>query len=120
MSDTPAPFQFVEPDAAEVIPFTTAKEQILITTTREYPKYCSARCKPLVIDLHRRVFYCRTCGKVHDPFDWLFAHARANDITLDRLKNLNAEIAQKREELEDLQRQIRNAKATIRRAGGGK
>jgi hypothetical protein len=73
------------------------------------------RCKKLIIDDHERALYCASCGRHFDPFDHIMARVRESAAMVPELSHRKREGKKLRDELDDLKRKIRNAKAQLRR-----
>lgn len=69
------------------------------------------------IDEKGRSVKCMKCDRSVDPIDALITIAREWDRFRQELVHYGVETKKAREVLEDLQRQVRNAKAQIRRTG---
>ena len=82
--------------------------------TKGYGRYCSHR--RVGFDKNERRVECDGCGKVLDPFDWL-----ANTLVGDwdhytyELRQMKSAAERARNELEELKRRERNARARVKR-----
>lgn len=76
--------------------------------------HCIHRC--VLVDEHSRTMKCKQCGASINPFDHCVRFAREWEVLGRTVKNLSAKKVVLLKDLDDLDRQIRNAKARVRRA----
>jgi hypothetical protein len=68
------------------------------------------------VDERERTIRCRQCESLVDPFDWILGQVRSACRDLGWIKHLKTERGQLHAELADIKRQVKNAKAALRRA----
>lgn len=104
----------------EVIELFTAADRARQNAplTTKPPDYGKKFCRHERIDLARdnRRAYCRDCGEERDLFDVLERFASRFEHYIATLKEAQRSAKAAREELADLMRQERNAKARVRKA----
>jgi hypothetical protein len=64
----------------------------------------------------KQLLWCIDCGDVLSPVKWLLDEAMKNHNLWDQRNSLRKQIGALSGELEDLKRQVRNAKAQLKRA----
>lgn len=74
--------------------------------------YCSHAFE---IDIHQRIVNCYLCKKSFDSFDAIVYICRHWKIYSSQKKVMDQELSKKREELQELKRQINNHKSKIKR-----
>lgn len=78
-------------------------------------KYCASHHKNIYVDEDERIIECSECGKVLDPFDYLFGWAREGDRRMERLKFLDDEVRRKHNELSIVTAALAREKARVRK-----
>lgn len=99
------------------VDFDPDKERPAFTTKRRRDYRCGHRYK--AIDEVLRSVTCRDCEIDIDPLDALLDVARAWEWLQNNSKDIKAKNARARSELDRVDRELRNAKARLRRAIGG-
>lgn len=74
------------------------------------------RCQQVNCIEETRQLECQQCGRVIDPFDWLWKQALNQESAVFDVKRVRAEHERLVAEVDDLKRQRRNLKAQIKRA----
>jgi hypothetical protein len=95
-----------------VIQFAPRGPRVLIAFKRK-PVLCE---HVLVVNEHSQSISCENCGKAMEPFEALAYMAADWDRFAQQLQWLERRKSELSGELEDLKRQIRNAKAQLQRA----
>lgn len=116
----PAEAEKVEPVEPEPVSNVVSLEprlrgtRSLLVVTR-----ARASCYPHAFELDEqtRVVTCRLCTRVFDAFDAMIYMAQHWPDYQGHRQALQEEIADMRKEAEELKRQIKNHRATVRRAG---
>lgn len=74
-------------------------------------------CKHEHINIYKyhRTIYCKDCGATLDAFDWVLAMGKQEEMQFSNLKWLEWELKRKREEMERLEKDIKNLKAQKRK-----
>lgn len=62
-----------------------------------------------------RLLECSGCGKVIDPFDYLFSHAKGQQCVVWDLKQIKWELSDLKKTLESLKKEKRNLQAQVNR-----
>lgn len=85
---------------------------------RLHPKKSDKFCNHLALEVieHTRTVQCKKCKAVLDAFDVLWKSATKQKNYLDWKGHYKAEEIKAREELEEVKRELRNAKARLQRA----
>lgn len=99
----------MRPDAPE-------RDAPLRKRPRDYTELCAAFCKRIELDGETERAYCSDCGKEVPLFKALEQLAADFERYITLRDAAKTEARHARVELDDLKRQIRNAKATLRRA----
>jgi len=110
----------VEPDTldAKIVPMNDSiggDLEIRRAHNKEHP--CVMRHKNVVVDGKARTAICSDCGFVIDPFDYLMDWATEGDRRLQALKAIRVQQKIAETEFAALETRIKNARATLRRAG---
>jgi len=96
------------------IDFRNAKPSITVSEGRD--RYC--RHGAVQLEKQTRLVTCKWCGAALDPFDVLMGEARRQTNHWHNGNHLAREETRLREQLEDVKRKLRNAKAALKRAKG--
>lgn len=100
-------------DDAEVIPLRPElAEGDAPVRTRPRPPFCAHRSTEL--DVEARRVYCRTCGREVPAFDAMLELAREFERWLEQRDAAKREARRYQAELEDVKRELRNAKSRRR------
>jgi hypothetical protein len=85
-------------------------------TMRNNREWCEEGCRRVYVVEKTRMLECQHCKRTIDPFDFIMRKAREADQCFRSLTGLDADIRKKTAELSDLNRDIANAKARLKRA----
>lgn len=100
----------------DIQPIRPATFEILPSPKKREPSgYCG--CKSVELCEFTRTITCAKCGRVIDAFDWLTKWANEAGSVAEQIKQLKIQRQVSQEELDDLNRQIKNARATLKRLG---
>ena len=81
--------------------------------TKKTHKAC--RHKSIICDDHTRQIECQSCGKILDPFDWIFRQGVEQEKAVFDLQHIRHETQIAMDEFADLSRQKRNLQAQVKR-----
>lgn len=90
-------------------------EDGIITAKRRTGGYCPSH--RIIINEHERTVTCKACGKMFDALEALLYLASWPDRWRDEVKHLNSQIKGKTAVLDELDKRLKNTKATARRHG---
>lgn len=102
------------PKPENVIPI---RPEIEIPLTETKKPACRFACRRVACDSKRRMLVCQDCETSIDAYDWLLQWAREGDNRLAWLKDLNAKVTSKRQELEKLNDLVKQSRQKARKAG---
>lgn len=74
------------------------------------------RCSQVFVIEKTRMLECQKCGKVIEPFDFLYEQAKKQQNKVFSIEHARHELKQLTKEVEELKRKKRNLKASINRA----
>ena len=77
-------------------------------------KHCQPRCQAISVNEHTRTVTCRSCGKVHDPFDWLVAISKWESDVFRHTESLRDALRETERRVTEAERVERNIKARLR------
>lgn len=100
-----------EPERIIPVPFE------ILPAPKKTPDGSFCRCRSVELCEHTRTITCSACGKVIDAFDYLAKWANEGGSAREAIKNLQIQRQISQAELDDLNRQIKNARATLKRLG---
>ncbi len=92
--------------------FKMPELKIVVADDKEHVKYC--RHDQVKIWKYHRTVQCANCGASVDPFEWLLNIANFQAGQVSQLKWLHNEVKWKTEEIESLDRKIRERKKQIK------
>jgi hypothetical protein len=92
--------------------FGTSETSKLNTKAAEF---CQNGCVRVVVDEADRKLECRDCGRIIEPFDYLWKTAKRRENVVHDLESLKSEVRLKRGELEKIKAEIQNERAKLRR-----
>ncbi len=104
---------------AKITPINKEAAQDLEIKLRKQEAYgrCHLGHKKVMIDEKGRTVTCRDCGYVIDAFDYMLQWAKDGDHRNQGLKNIEIQRKICAAEVADLDRQIRNMRSVLKRAG---
>ena len=79
---------------------------------REY-NFC--RCNQVLVNDHTRMLECQHCGKVIDPFDYIWRQANNQERNVFAVRHKKDEIKKFNDEIEELKRVKRNLQGQVNR-----
>jgi hypothetical protein len=103
---------------ADVIDLTAVlddKDRPRIVDDREW-KEKRCRCEKMQFSIHDRKLWCKLCGTIIDPYRWIADEIKKNYNLWDQRNSLRKQNRELAEQLDDIKRQVRNAKAQLKRA----
>lgn len=82
------------------------------------PKRASGICRhtSIIVDQDRRLLECKTCGRMIEPFDYLYGYATKQQNIVWGLNNAQSELKRLKLEIDELKRQKRNLNSRVSRA----
>ena len=79
------------------------------------PDYCKSHCGSIFIDMETRKCKCKECGRIIDPFDYLWGWSQKEYFYVSRIEQYELEANRLRTEVETLRKERNNLKAQIKR-----
>ena len=100
-----------------VVPLNPDDERELDVARKDPGTYKCGFCECVDLDPVKRIITCRRCGFVVDPFDYLDGWAKEGHRFMSGLNGLKARTRILRAQHDDLERRVKNLRATLKRAG---